>query len=61
MNLSPAAIVACAAGILLGVVLTLFAVFSRKKVPAYFTVILIVVGILSILSPVLLMIGIGTI
>ncbi len=50
--------IVCIIGILLGVVLAAFAVAARKKVPAFFTAIIAVVGILSILSSAMILLGV---
>lgn len=55
--MSPVITIACIIGILLGAGLILFAVVSRKKVPAFFAVIMMAVGFLSILSSVLILLG----
>ncbi len=57
-EMSSVIVVACAAGIFLGVALVFFAVFSRKKVPGFFTAVLTVVGLLAVLSALLLLLGV---
>ncbi len=58
--MSPAITIACAVGALLGAGLILFAFLSRKKVPAFFAAIMTAVGLLSILSSVLILLGTRT-
>ena len=57
-KMSAAIAIACIIGMLLGVGLILFSAFTVKKVPLYFTAVLAVVGVLSVLSSILIFIGV---
>ena len=57
----PSVIIAvCVVGIVLGAAVLTFAAVTRKKGPAFFSVIMGVVGILSMVSSVLILIGVIT-
>ena len=58
--MSPVIIAVCVVGILLGAAVLTFAAVTGKKVPSFFSVIMGVVGILSMVSSALILIGVIT-